>query len=166
MTTRTVPIICEPNEHNSAYLHAKRLFEMEHAKEVLNFFFRVFSIRVSNYYHNKKTPMLSVPEAVGSLLTFQKEVPIQLPSLQNISELRIGIIRTCWNDVLVESLSEQCKQVLVYSLLPPSRFSRCNCAYTFLGLIIIGDNPSEYCGRRIRCARSLRIAICGSTTCN
>lgn len=34
MTEGIVPVICEPNEHNAAYLHSKRLFEMENAKEV------------------------------------------------------------------------------------------------------------------------------------
>ena len=62
--------------------------------------------------------MLSMP-AVGveAPPIFQKEVPIQLPSLDNIAKLRIGIIRTSWNDSLVSSLTEQCKQVLFHSPL-------------------------------------------------
>jgi 3,4-dihydroxy 2-butanone 4-phosphate synthase/GTP cyclohydrolase II len=94
MTVRTVPIICEPNEHNSAYLHAKRLFEMEHAKE---------------------TPMLREPSPSGALSTFQKEVPIALPCADSVAKLRIGIIRTSWNDTLVSSLTNQCKQALLSS---------------------------------------------------
>lgn len=95
MTAQTVPVICEPNEHNSAYLHAKRLFEMEHSKQI---------------------SMLPSPGA--ALSTFQKEVPIELPSLENISKLRVGIIRTSWNDTLVSSLSSQCKQALLAGGVP------------------------------------------------
>lgn len=92
MTVQTVPIICEPTEHNSAYLHAKRVFEMEHSKGV--------SMR---------------REAGEPISTFQKEVPIELPNLETISKLRVGIIRTTWNDTLVTSLSSQCKQALLSS---------------------------------------------------
>jgi len=97
MAAITVPIICEPNEHNASYLHSKRLFEME---------------------HSKLTPMRA---ALGTpISTFQKEVPIELPSLENISKLRIGVIRTSWNDSLVSSLSGQCKQALLASGILPS----------------------------------------------
>jgi len=92
ITAKTVPIICEPNEHNASYLHAKRLFEMEHSKQ---------------------TPMRSAPH--GAISTFEKEVPIALPDLEHISKLRVGIIRTSWNDSLVSSLSAQCKQALLDS---------------------------------------------------
>jgi len=95
MTARTVPIVCEPNEYNSAYLLSKRLFEKEHAKEISAV--------------NKISP------ASGALSTFQKEIPIQLPSLDTISTLRIGIIRTSWNESLVGSLHAQCKQALLAS---------------------------------------------------
>jgi len=97
MTIKTVPLLCEPNEHNSAYLHAKRLFEMEHSKQI---------------------PMLST--AGEPLSTFQKEVPIELPSLENISKIRVGIIRTSWNDTLVSSLTSQCKKALISSGVDPS----------------------------------------------
>jgi 3,4-dihydroxy 2-butanone 4-phosphate synthase / GTP cyclohydrolase II len=97
MTATTVPIICEPNEHNASYLHAKRLFEMEHSKQ---------------------TPMRSAPH--GAISTFEKEVPIALPDLEHIAKLRVGIIRTSWNDSLVSSLSSQCKQALLDSGIAPS----------------------------------------------
>jgi len=97
MTAKTIPILCEPTEHNAAYLHAKRLFEMEHSKQM---------------------PMRSTPEG-SSISTFQKEVPIALPDLAHISKLRIGIIRTSWNDSLVSSLSSQCKQALLTSGIAP-----------------------------------------------
>jgi len=92
MTAEIVPVICEPNEHNSAYLFAKRIFEKEHSKKV----------------------SVMPPSAVYSSPP-QKEIPIDLPSLENISKLRIGIIRTSWNDSLVSSLSSQCKQALISS---------------------------------------------------
>jgi len=97
MTAHTVPIVCEPNEHNSAYLQAKRLFEKEHSKE---------------------TPIsrpLAVTTETGALSTFQKSVPIQLPSPQTIAGLRVGIIRTSWNDELVGELSVRCKEALLSS---------------------------------------------------
>jgi 3,4-dihydroxy 2-butanone 4-phosphate synthase/GTP cyclohydrolase II len=97
MTATTVPILCEPNEYNAAYLHAKRLFEMEHSKQV---------------------PMRSAPGAPIS--TFQKEVPLALPGLEDISKLRVGIIRTSWNDTLVSSLTNQCKQALLSSGISPN----------------------------------------------
>jgi len=97
MTATTVPILCEPNEHNASYLHAKRLFEMEHSKQ---------------------TPMRSMPG--GPISTFEKEIPIALPDLEHISKLRVGVIRTIWNDSLVSSLSAQCKQALLDAGIAPS----------------------------------------------
>eukprot|EP00026_Physarum_polycephalum_P004128 Phypoly_transcript_04145.p1 GENE.Phypoly_transcript_04145~~Phypoly_transcript_04145.p1 ORF type:complete len:633 (+),score=53.28 Phypoly_transcript_04145:205-2103(+) len=94
---QTVPVLCEPTEFNSAYMLSKRLFEKEHSKE----------ISIMNE--------ISSEVVMGSLSTFQKEVPIQLPSLDTISTLRIGIIRTSWNESLVGSLHTQCKQALLKS---------------------------------------------------
>lgn len=51
------------------------------------------------------------PSSGTPISTFQKEVPIALPNLENIAKLRVGIIRTSWNDTLVSSLSSQCEQV-------------------------------------------------------
>lgn len=95
MTEAVVPVICEPNEHNSAYLYAKRIFEKEHSKQV------------------------SIPPSPVHPAVPQKEIPIELPTLENISKLRIGIIRTSWNDSLVSSLSSQCKQALISSGVSP-----------------------------------------------
>lgn len=95
MTEEVVPVICEPNEHNSAYLSAKRNFEKEHSKQV------------------------SIPPSTVHPAVAQKEIPIELPTLENISKLRIGIIRTSWNDTLVSSLSSQCKQALISSGVSP-----------------------------------------------
>lgn len=95
MTEAVVPVICEPNEHNSAYLSAKRMFEKEHSKQV------------------------SIPPSTAHPAVPQKEIPIELPTLENISKLRVGIIRTSWNDTLVSSLSSQCKQALISSGVLP-----------------------------------------------
>jgi len=89
MTATMIPVLCEPNEHNSAYLHAKRIYEKEQSKEV------------------------SMPSPIMPSPGVQKEIPLELPSLNTISKLRIGIIRTNWNDTLVSSLESQCKQALL-----------------------------------------------------
>lgn len=91
MTSEVVPVLCDPTEHNSDYLQAKRIFE--HAQKI------------------------SLPLAAAPIL--QKEVPIELPSVEDISKLRIGIIRTSWNDSHVSSLSLQCKQALIKSGITP-----------------------------------------------
>jgi len=93
MTSEMVPVICDPHEHNSEYLHAKRIYEKENMRRV--------SLPPTN---------ISPP---------QKEVPIELPSLEDISKLRIGIIRTSWNASYVSSLSSQCKQALIGSGIAP-----------------------------------------------
>jgi len=41
-----------------------------------------------------------------------KEVPIQLPPIENISKLRVGLIRTSWNETLVSSLASKAKHAL------------------------------------------------------
>jgi 3,4-dihydroxy 2-butanone 4-phosphate synthase/GTP cyclohydrolase II len=111
MTSCTVPIICKPNEYNFAYLHSKRLFEMEHSKET--------PMRSGPAVADTNKPLSTISDTQatsnGVLSTFQKEVPIELPSLDSISNLRIGLIRTCWNDSLVGSLTEKCKQALLSS---------------------------------------------------
>jgi len=92
IAVEVVPVICEPNAHNSRYLHSKRMFEKQ---------------------HQISTPLSSVkPPAL------HKEIPIALPNLENISRLRIGIIRTNWNDSLVSSLSQQCTKALLSSGVP------------------------------------------------
>jgi len=92
MTVLVVPVLCEPNEHNQEYLNSKRIFEKENA------------IKPSPQF-------ISIP---------QKEVPIALPSMENISRLRIGIIRTSWNDSLVSLLATQCKEALIASGIAPN----------------------------------------------
>lgn len=91
IATSVVPVICEPHEHNFAYLHSKRAFEQEHSK------------------------LISMPPSSVNASPLLKEVAIALPSLENIAKLRVGIIRTSWNNTLVNSLSSQCRQALVSS---------------------------------------------------
>lgn len=82
-----VPVLCDATEHNSSYLQAKRLFEKKHAVEV--------------------------PITTAKEFPIQKEIPIQIPNLESIATLRFGIIRTSWNETLVNSLSNQCKESLL-----------------------------------------------------
>jgi len=89
MIAEVVPVICEPNEHNSGYLYSKRMFEKEHSKQV------------------------SMPPSTVLPSLLQQEIPIELPTSANISKLRIGIIRTCWNESFVSPLSLQCKKALL-----------------------------------------------------
>jgi len=45
--------------------------------------------------------------------TFHKTVPIALPSPDNVGNLKIAIVRTCWNEDLVGLLSSQCRSELL-----------------------------------------------------
>eukprot|EP01112_Ceratiomyxa_fruticulosa_P008343 TRINITY_DN215_c0_g1_i1.p1 TRINITY_DN215_c0_g1~~TRINITY_DN215_c0_g1_i1.p1 ORF type:complete len:648 (+),score=150.74 TRINITY_DN215_c0_g1_i1:241-2184(+) len=49
----------------------------------------------------------------GHSSTFHKTVPIALPTPSNVASLKIAIIRTCWNEELVGSLSSQTRQELL-----------------------------------------------------
>ena len=128
MVARIVPVICEPNEHSADYLKAKRIYEKKHLS----------AIEVplgSDSPSISPTPTITAPipqvtpkeetsvdksnaeESANGANKYSadphlsKEIPIHLPSLENICGLRIGIIRTSWNETLVGSLHSKCISV-------------------------------------------------------
>lgn len=97
----TIPIVCQPNEYNADYLKAKREFEINYPSS---------SSSSSTSISSLATTTLST--SVSSLRNV-KEIPIHLPSPANIASLRVGLIRTSWNETLVTSLTSQCKKALL-----------------------------------------------------
>lgn len=96
MIKKVTPLRGTANEHNLAYLEAKREYERN-----------VAASAITLAGEQKKTSELATdPHLV-------KEIPIRLPSPANIARLRIGIIRTSWNESLVGSLADQCKKSLL-----------------------------------------------------
>jgi len=132
MVNAIVPVICEPNEHNSDYLKAKRSYERKHS--ISNPSFQAALARLPSSsptssptsspapVHNSKqatpsNPTVAVNNAYSATEVptdphLSKEIPIHLPSLENIAGLRIGIIRTSWNETLVGSLHSKCLKAL------------------------------------------------------
>jgi 3,4-dihydroxy 2-butanone 4-phosphate synthase/GTP cyclohydrolase II len=127
IVARVVPILCDANEHNASYLKAKRIYEKEHI---------VGSPKMqlaAKHTHTCSTPEITAhdstaPSELNNDITnasnkystdphLSKEIPIHLPSLENISTLKIGIIRTSWNETLVGSLHSKCiKALLAYGI--------------------------------------------------
>jgi hypothetical protein len=123
MVARVVPVICEPNEHNADYLKAKRIYEKKHLSVTND------PLGLDNHSSNptptntlvqattEKSVDNPTEEAAAGVNKYStdphlsKEIPIHLPSLENISALRIGIIRTSWNETLVGSLHSKCVSV-------------------------------------------------------
>lgn len=131
MVVRVVPIVCEPNEHNADYLSAKRIYEKNQAlvspsQPVPE---QYIDTPLSIEIQSSPLPSHTKQEQTGAVPTqgvvndasnkysadphLSKEIPIHLPSLENISGLRIGIIRTSWNETLVGCLHSKCVNALV-----------------------------------------------------
>jgi 3,4-dihydroxy 2-butanone 4-phosphate synthase/GTP cyclohydrolase II len=132
IVARVVPVLCDANEHNASYLKAKRMYEKEH----------ITGSPKMQTVKQMPTPESSVPAPAAVLAPapapvpaeagndpnnssnkystdphLSKEIPIHLPSLENISTLKVGIIRTSWNETLVGSLHSKCiKALLAYGL--------------------------------------------------
>jgi len=89
LVSSTVPSICVPNEHNEEYIKAKRIFEA--------------------------SPVVSRSSATTAQppSKYEKEIPLRLPSRSDAAKLRIGVLRTSWNESLVSSLSNQCIKLLL-----------------------------------------------------
>jgi len=128
MINAIVPVICEPTEHNSDYLRAKRSYERKHSIS-----YPAFQTALSKSPSSPSSSPASSPapslqstrdsnEAPSGIVPasnledtdphLSKEIPIHLPSLENIAGLRVGVIRTSWNETLVGSLHTKCLQAL------------------------------------------------------
>lgn len=128
MVNAIVPVICEPNEYNSDYLKAKRIYERKHS--ISNPSFQAALSRSPSsptpvpHQPKETTTTTNVTTAVAhnnysateptTDPHLSKEIPIHLPSLENIAGLRIGVIRTSWNETLVGSLHSKCLKVCYY----------------------------------------------------
>jgi 6,7-dimethyl-8-ribityllumazine synthase len=129
IVARVVPILCDANEHNASYLKAKRIYEKEHIVGSP----KMQSAAKHTHASESSTPEITAhdsaaPSELNNDTTnasnkystdphLSKEIPIHLPSLENISTLKIGIIRTSWNETLVGSLHSKCiKALLAYGI--------------------------------------------------
>jgi len=130
MVARVVPVVCEPHEHNADYLKAKRSYEeknassspslqssLSRASEVSSFSLSPMPSRSAETTSKEDVQIPTDKKAIeGAPVTdphLSKEIPIHLPSIENIAALRIGVIRTSWNETLVGSLHSKCKQALI-----------------------------------------------------
>jgi len=89
IVSSTVPCICVQNVHNEEYIKAKRVFEA--------------------------SPVVTRTSAkpVQPLAKHEKEIPLRIPSRSDVAKLRIGVLRTSWNESLVSSLANQCVKMLL-----------------------------------------------------
>jgi 6,7-dimethyl-8-ribityllumazine synthase len=59
------------------------------------------------------------PSTVQNEVAVKKEIPISLPTPTNLHKLRVSIIRTAWNEQLVNSLADQTIQRLLDAGVKP-----------------------------------------------
>ncbi|KAL6072660.1 Riboflavin biosynthesis protein RibBA, variant 2 [Balamuthia mandrillaris] len=106
------PLLLAPNEHNVAYLRAKRKKE----KEMLSSSPLLRHAVVKSTADESSSSSINNEEKnESSAMLGSQEIPLLLPSSSSVARLRIGIIRTRWNELLVDSLYQKCKDELFHA---------------------------------------------------
>lgn len=130
LVAKVVPVLCEPNEHNSDYLKAKRVYEKQletllPTQEPASQASTTPTTTTTTTTIPTTTPLdISSSKSTNEEVELNnnkycadphlsKQIPIHLPSLDNISTLRIGVIRTSWNETLVGTLHAKCLSALL-----------------------------------------------------
>jgi len=134
MVESSVPLLCPVNEHNAGYLKAKR--EMEKQLQGDKQLKQTIKSILDEHPSSNTVPAVPVPVLMGEELAtttifnnplsvplgmgcsietshITKEMPLALPEHVDTTKLRIGIVRTLWNEALVGPLTEGCRKGLM-----------------------------------------------------
>jgi 6,7-dimethyl-8-ribityllumazine synthase len=80
-----------------------------------------------------------------------KGLSLPLPVEEKISQMRIGIIKTCWNESLVNSLSGSCREELLKAKVMPSNI---------VEVSVPGSFELPFAAQRMALSRKVDAIIC------
>eukprot|EP00005_Dracoamoeba_jomungandri_P010194 CAMPEP_0174268462 /NCGR_PEP_ID=MMETSP0439-20130205/37563_1 /TAXON_ID=0 /ORGANISM="Stereomyxa ramosa, Strain Chinc5" /LENGTH=645 /DNA_ID=CAMNT_0015356659 /DNA_START=1 /DNA_END=1938 /DNA_ORIENTATION=+ len=118
------PLLLLPNSHNSSYLLAKRqrekqiafnsgvVIKIEQQNTLVHDNYDSDSKSYSNTNNTNDQDHKELLFKIKDDFANKKVVALPLPPSETIRQLRIGIVKTCWNVTLVNLLAEQSKSCL------------------------------------------------------
>lgn len=87
----------------------------------------------------------------GGVESMFKTLSMTLPPDDMISQLKVGVIRTCWNESLVKPMSDACKSELVASKVPEE---------SIIEAIVPGSYELPYAAKKMAASGMVDVVVC------